>query len=60
MLEDKAPPISQALLDYLDKTFPDKCPGEEVADRQVWINVGSVRVVRHLRSVHNRQRSAGE
>lgn len=60
MPDEKAPAISQAILDYLDRMFPDKCPGEEVSDRKVWIDVGCRKVVNHLRAVHNRQRSTGE
>lgn len=42
------PHVTQQLIDYLTKIFPDQCPNRTMSDREIWIAVGSVCVVKHL------------
>ena len=49
------PVIPKDLLEALEKKFPDKCPSINMTDREIWRNVGSVEVVRHLRFIYNEQ-----
>lgn len=49
------PEVSKALLDALDKRFPDRCPNEGMNDREIWMEVGCRRVVRFLQSVYQEQ-----
>lgn len=41
--------VPEALLEELEKRFPDQCPSKEDTDREVWIKVGNVEVLRFLR-----------
>lgn len=52
-MKDSCPPISKALIKYLDDTFPDKAVNPADADAAVFY--GSVKVVRHLKAVHHMQ-----
>ena len=45
--------ISQELIDYLDKQFPDKSPDLKDSERQIWIKAGQVSVVSHLKMILN-------
>lgn len=45
------PKIPKDLLEYLDKTFPGRCPDHEWSDRRVWIEVGKRQVVEHLQAL---------
>ena len=56
MDEIKVPYIEDGLLDYLQRLYPDVAPEPDQTDRQIWINRGSVEVVRHLKHLHNIQR----
>jgi len=38
-----------SIIAYLDEVFPDKCPSPDQTDRQIWMDVGSRRVVDHLK-----------
>lgn len=49
------PPISKELITYLETVFPDKCPDLDYSDRQVWIDVGAVKVTKHLRAQYLEQ-----
>ena len=51
----KPPAISEDLLEYLAEVFPDKAPGIEWSDREVWQAVGTVRVQQHLKHVYDQQ-----
>tara|TARA_S200002703_G_C3664188_1_gene203935 strand:+ start:402 stop:605 length:204 start_codon:yes stop_codon:yes gene_type:complete len=45
--------ISQELIDYLDKQFPDKSPDLKDSERQIWIKAGQASVVSHLKMILN-------
>ena len=45
------PLIPQAVLDYLEKTFPDRLPTREVSPFALGYEVGTQRVIQHLRKV---------
>jgi hypothetical protein len=51
----QAPAVSQALLDYLIRLYPDRCPDPAETDREVWMAAGAAKVVRKLRSVFEEQ-----
>lgn len=55
-MEFKVPFITDELLDYLQRIYPDKAPDPEKSDREIWMIVGAVGVVRHLRRIHEEQR----
>ena len=45
--------ISQELIDYLDKQFPNKSPDINDSDRQIWFKSGQSSVVSHLKQILN-------
>lgn len=47
-----APPISKALMDYLQATFPDKLPTNMPGPGQVEVLIGNQQVIRHLQAQH--------
>ena len=51
----KQPAIDPKLLEYLEQVFPDQVPDPQMSDREVWQTVGSVKVVRHLRHLYDKQ-----
>lgn len=51
----ECPPLSPALIAYLERTFPDRAPSETDSVRDIRIHSGKVAVVRHLRSIYERQ-----
>lgn len=52
----KTPLVDDHLIAYLENMFPDRCPSPSLTDREVWMNVGKVAVVQHLRRIHKEQR----
>lgn len=52
----KIPYITDELLEYLQRLYPDRSPDLEHSDRQIWMNRGAVGVVRHIAAVHKEQR----
>lgn len=56
-VESKIPFITDELLDYLQRLYPDRSPDPTQSERDIWINRGAVGVVRHLTAVHKEQRS---
>ena len=44
----KCPPISKELLDYLEATVPEKCPSITMSEREIWMYVGTRKLVRGL------------
>lgn len=54
---EKAPPpvVPKDLLEYLEKTFPNRVPDIEGSIRHVWAAVGKQAVIAHLRTLFNRQ-----
>ena len=49
------PLIDKALLIYLRETYPATVPTETMSDRQIWIEVGKISVVRHLEGLYKFQ-----
>tara|TARA_B100001939_G_scaffold334642_1_gene335819 strand:+ start:910 stop:1098 length:189 start_codon:yes stop_codon:yes gene_type:complete len=45
--------ISQELIDYLEKQFPNKSPDLADNDRQIWYKSGQSSVVTHLKKILN-------
>ena len=43
--------ITQELIDYLDKQFPNKSPDLNDTDRQIWFKSGQSSVVSHLKKI---------
>jgi hypothetical protein len=51
----KKPFVDKSLLEYLDRLFPNTCPAIDDTDREIWVAVGTRRVVDHLKSLHDAQ-----
>lgn len=51
----KKPYVSRELLAWLERIFPDRAPTRAASDREIWIAVGGVEVVKHLRAIHEAQ-----
>lgn len=51
----RLPVIDEALLDYLERMFPDRCPNIEDDENTVWFKAGAASVARHLRAVYEQQ-----
>lgn len=49
------PPVSRELVEYLEKLYPDRAPKYGADSETIWMDVGSVRVVRKLRSLFEKQ-----
>lgn len=49
------PFVSQEILEYLERMFPNQCPHIDDTDRQIWAAVGARNVIEHLRSIHAAQ-----
>jgi len=55
MADTPIPSISKALVDWLDRLYPDRCPNPNMLEREVWIAVGRADVVRKLKHEHEQQ-----
>lgn len=53
--QDIVPPIPRPLLEYLERTYPDRMPDERMPLDEIRVRTGQVSVVRHLRVQYNRQ-----
>ena len=51
------PHIPLDLLEALEKRFPDCIPDPNLVDRDIWIRVGHVLVVRFLRELYDNPKS---
>lgn len=49
MASDKAPWVDAALVQYLDKLYPDCAPDPDGRLRDIWMALGRVQVVRKLK-----------
>lgn len=49
------PHISQNLLMYLRKVYQDAVPNIGMTDRDIWIEVGKISVVRHIEDIYKQQ-----
>lgn len=50
-MAEQLPLTVEALIDYLDKSFPNQCPDLQWSDKRVWYEAGRHSVVTHLRSL---------
>ncbi len=59
LIEDSSevPPVPEALVAYLEKTFPLFLPPLEWSERRIWLEVGKRRVVEFLRAVYDQQQN---
>lgn len=48
--EPKRPLAAPSLLEYLDRTFPDRAPDLYLDEKEVWYRAGQVSVVRKLKA----------
>lgn len=49
------PDIPAALLEYLERCFPDRFPDPKLPERELWMKGGEVRLVRLLRHRFDQQ-----
>ena len=49
MTKSKIPVITEEMIDYLDKLFPDKCADLEDTDKEIFYKSGQRSVVNHLK-----------
>lgn len=54
-MASKAPIINPELIEYLETMFPDRVPDVQDPDRNIWMAVGAVSVVRHLKMLLKEQ-----
>jgi hypothetical protein len=55
----KTPFIPEALVDWLDARFPDRCPDPSDSDRAIWCKTGARQVVDMLRAISRQQVDEG-
>lgn len=53
--EQKVPYISQEVISYLDKKYPDRVPNYTSSLDEVRLKMGQIGVVRHLKKLHQDQ-----
>ena len=49
------PHITSNLLVYLRKVNQDQVPTVGMSDREIWIEVGKIAIIRHLEDIYNQQ-----
>ena len=49
MTKSKIPVITEEIIDYLDKLFPDKCADLKDTDKEIFYKSGQRSVVNHLK-----------
>lgn len=47
----KTPYISDELIEFLDKMYPERTPETSWTDREIWVKVGERKVVRKLKQM---------
>ena len=52
-------PISRELIDWLEKTIPERCPDSMDPERDIWIYAGKRSLVRSLAAAFARQQNKG-
>jgi hypothetical protein len=55
---ERIPEVSDELVAYLDRLFPERTPSIDTAGRRIWMDAGNREVVRHLQTVNKRQNDA--
>lgn len=53
--DDKTPLITNELIDYLDRAYPDKMPDAYHNEHELGMRMGEIRVVRHLKHLRDKQ-----
>jgi len=48
----KTPFISNELIEFLDKSYPERCPEKSWSDREIWFKAGERNLVRRLIQMH--------
>ena len=48
-------PITKELLGYLREIYPDRVPTVAMSEREIWMEVGKISVVRHLEDIYKMQ-----
>ena len=56
MTKSKIPVITEEMIDYLDKLFPDKCADLKDTDKEIFYKSGQRSVVNHLKEQFKIQR----
>jgi hypothetical protein len=59
MTNEKTPYVPEALVDWLDARFPDRCPDPSDSDRAIWMKAGALSVVDAMRAVVRQQADEG-
>ncbi|MEX2109833.1 MAG: hypothetical protein WD802_04460 [Gemmatimonadaceae bacterium] len=54
-MPEKTPFVPAEIVEWLSKIFPLAMPSEGDSDRQIWMAVGTQRVVKKLRQVSDEQ-----
>lgn len=54
------PPLSKALIDYLESIVRPPVPREDQSNRSIWIEVGKYRLLETLRQEYKRQQSPSD
>jgi hypothetical protein len=49
------PGVNKLLVERLEEVFPDRSPTMDMSDRQIWMAVGAIAVIKKLRQVHQQQ-----
>lgn len=57
MEPEDVPLIPRALLDHLDREFPNTVPETDWSEREVWARTGARRVIDHMRAMYEEQHS---
>lgn len=52
-------PISRELVQWLEKTLPERCPDPMDTERQIWMYAGKRALVRSLSAAYERQQNKG-
>ena len=47
--------ISDKLIKYLEGKFPDKSPDLKDTEKEIWVKVGQISVVKHLKNLQEDQ-----
>jgi hypothetical protein len=53
--DDPCPPLTEALVKWLERRFPDRCPVKGTSMEDVWLASGSALVVRLMRDRYKKQ-----
>lgn len=57
---DEIPRVPKKLVEWLERAYPDRVPDPRDDERELWVSVGKVQVVRSLRALLNQQEEEAE